>query len=117
MIILSWNLRGLNSGPIQKVVRDLVRTHSLDFLFLQETKLSVESMTSLSSKLWSRGDCQCIGAHGTAGGVACLWNPLRIHPLRWMSSKSSMSLIATSIETGETILLSNIYAPIDFLGK
>jgi hypothetical protein len=72
------------------------------------------SVYSLLSKLWGRGECQCIGAHDNAGGVAFLWNPLKIHHLWWMSSKSSIFAIASSVELGETILLSNIYAPIDF---
>lgn len=81
MIILSWNVRVLNSGPRQKVVWDLVRKHSPNVLFLQETKLSVDNMGGLVPKLWRRGQFQCICAQGNAGGVACLWNPLKIHPL------------------------------------
>lgn len=72
MIVLSWNVMGLNSGPRQKAVRELIRNHSPDVLFLQETKLSVESMMGLVSKLWRQGECQCIGAAGSSGGVACL---------------------------------------------
>lgn len=34
-----------------------------------------------------------------------------------MSCKYSISVVVTSLETRETILLSNIYAPIDFSGK
>lgn len=81
MIVLSWNVRGLNNGPRQKVVRDLIRNHSPDVLFLQETKLSMESMMGLVPKLWGRGECQCVGAAGSLGGVAYLWNPLRFHPV------------------------------------
>ena len=75
MIIISWNARGLNNVPRQNVVRELVRSHSPDVLFLQETKVSVECMMSIAPKLWKNGQCQCIGAQGSSGGVACLWNP------------------------------------------
>lgn len=34
-----------------------------------------------------------------------------------MSSKSSISVVVSSQELGETVLLSNIYMPNDFLGK
>jgi exonuclease III len=117
MIVLSWNVRGLNSGPRQKAVRELIRRQSPDVVFLQETKLSVENMQGLISKLWRNGDSQSIGAHGASGGLVCLWNPRRVQPLWWISSRSSMSMIATCLETGEVILFSNIYAPIDFQGK
>ncbi|XP_059068347.1 uncharacterized protein LOC131858890 [Cryptomeria japonica] len=82
-----------------------------------ETKLSVESMQGLKSRVWRSGECQCIGAHGASGGLACLWNPRKIQPLWWISSKSSLSMIASSLETGEVILFSNIYAPTDLQGK
>lgn len=67
MIIISWNVRGLNSSPRQKVVRELVRNHSPDVLFLQETKVSVECLMSMAPKLWRNGQCQCIGAQGSSG--------------------------------------------------
>ena len=81
MIVISWNVRGLNSGPRQKAIQELVKSHSPDVLFLQETKVSVECMMSIASKLWRNGLCQCIGAHGSSGGVACLWNPQKIQPM------------------------------------
>ena len=117
MIVLSWNVRGLNSGPRQKVVWELIRRQSLDVVFLQETKLSVENMQGLIPKLWRNGDSQSIGAHGASGGLVCLWNPRRIQPLWWISSRSSMSMIATCLETREVILFSNIYAPTNLHGK
>lgn len=55
MIILSWNLRGLNNGPRQKVVHEFVRRQGPDVLFLQETKLSMESMHGLKPRLWRSG--------------------------------------------------------------
>lgn len=117
MIVFSWNVRGLNSGSRQKVVRALIRSHSPDVLFLQETKLSVECMLGLVPKLWGSGECQCIGAHGSDGGVACIWNPRKVRPLWWMSFKSSLSMSASCFETGESILFSNLYGPIELQGK
>ena len=117
MIVISWNVRGLNSGPRQKVVQELVKSHSPDVLFLQETKVSVECMMSIASKLWRNGLCQCIGAHGSSGGVACLWNPRKIQPVSWISFKSSLSMVSLCMESGEYVLFSNIYAPIDLQGK
>ena len=81
MIVISWNVRGLNNGPRQKVVHELVRRQSPDVLCLQETKLSVESMQGLKPRLWRSGECQCIGALGASGGLAYLWNPIKIQPL------------------------------------
>ena len=117
MIIISWNARGLNSGPRQKAVRELVRSHSPDVLFLQETKVSVEGMMSIAPKLWKNGQCQCIAAQGSSGGVACLWNPRKIQPLWWISFRSSLSLVSLCHESGESVHFSNVYAPVEFQGK
>ena len=117
MIIISWNVRGLNSGPRQKSIQELVRNHSLDVLFLQEIKVSIECMMSMAPKLWRSGQGQCIGAKGSSGGVACLWNPRKIQPVSWISFKSSLSMVALCIESGESVLFSNVYAPNDFQGK
>ena len=68
MIVISWNVRGLNSGPRKKVVHELIRRQGLDVVFLQETKLSVESMQGVMPILWRSGECQCIGALGALGG-------------------------------------------------
>lgn len=117
MIVLSWNVRGLNNGPRQKAGRDLVRNHSPDVLFLQDTKLSIDNMLAMAPKLWKYGECQCVGALGASRGVACFWNPQKIFPLWWMSSRSSISLVTSWYETGECILLSNVYTHVEFLGK
>ena len=87
MIILSWNVRGLNSIPRQKAIHNLVVDHSPDVFCIQETKLSVESMVQQASSIWSRGQCQCVGATGSAGGLAIFWDPQKISPLGWMSSR------------------------------
>ena len=68
-------------------------------------------------RLWRSGECQCIGALGASGGLACLWNPQKIQPLWWISSRASMSMVATCLESGDIILLCNIYAPTDLQGK
>ena len=78
MIVISWNVRGLNIGPRQKVVHELIRRQGPNVVFLQETKLSVESMQGVMHRLWRSGECQCIGAHGAFRGLACLCNPQKI---------------------------------------
>ena len=70
MIILSWNVRGLNSIPKQKAIHELVVDHSPDILCIQETKLSVDSLFCSAPKIWFLGQCQCVGALGSFGGLA-----------------------------------------------
>lgn len=44
-------------------------------------------------------------------------SPPRIQPIWWVSSKSSLSGITSTLETGEYIFLTNIYVPTDLHGK
>lgn len=117
MIVLSWNVRGLNSIPRQKAIRDLIKSHSPEVVFIQETKLPIDRMHDTAAKIWPRCLCQCIGAQGCSGGLALLWDPRKLVPLWWVSSKSAISLVATCCVTGEILLFTNVYAPIDFIGK
>lgn len=43
--------------------------------------------------------------------------PKKISPIWWISSRSSISLVASCLDSGELILLSNVYALTNFLGK
>ena len=52
-----------------------------------------------------------MGAQASSGGLACLWNPKKVTPLWWISSRSSISFMASHFETGERCFFSNIYAP------
>ena len=73
MIILSWNVRGLNNIPRKKAIHNLVVDHNPYIFYIQETKLSVESMVRFSSSIWSWGQCQCVVAMGSVGGLAIFW--------------------------------------------
>jgi exonuclease III len=117
MIVLSWNVRGLNSIPRQKAVRRLIESQSPDVIFLQETKLSIEGLANCASRIWPLGSWQGVGALNCSGGVACFWDPRKVSPLWWISSRFSISLVASSFATGEMCLFSNIYAPTDYSGK
>ena len=44
MIILSWNVRGLNKIHRQKAIHNFVVDHNPDVFGIQETKLFVKSM-------------------------------------------------------------------------
>ncbi|XP_059064720.1 uncharacterized protein LOC131044660 [Cryptomeria japonica] len=101
----------------QKAVRRLIESQSPDVVFIQETKLSVDNLASCAPRIWPQGNWQGVGALNSAGGVACFWNPRRVSPLWWMSSRSSISLVASYFATGERCLLSNIYAPTNLASK
>ena len=113
MIILSWNVRGLNNTCRQNDIHDLIVIHSVDVFCVQETKVFVEVMHQLAPCIWYFGHCQSIVSQGNSRGLALFWDPHKISPLWWISSHYSISMVATALDSSETILVTNFYAPID----
>jgi exonuclease III len=107
----------LNNIPRKKVVQKLIESQLPDVVFIQETKLAVDGLANCTPHIWPQGNWQGVGARNSSGGVACFWNPRKFLPLWWISSRSSISLVASCLDTGERCLLSNIYAPTDISGK
>ena len=87
------------------------------FFCIQETKLFVEYMVQYASSIWSHGQCQCVGAIGSAGGLAIFWDPQKISPLGWVSSRLALSMVAFALDSGEVIMVTNVYAPVDLVGN
>ena len=56
MIVLSWNVRGLNSIPRQKVVQKLIESQLPDVVFIQETKLAVDGLANCAPHIWPQGN-------------------------------------------------------------
>lgn len=56
MIVLSWNVRGLNNIPRQKVVHRLIESQSPDVVFIQETKLTVDGLENCALRIWPQGN-------------------------------------------------------------
>lgn len=42
---------------------------------------------------------------------------MKTSPLGWVSSHSTLSIVASTLDSGEVIMITNVYAPIDFVGK
>ena len=70
MIILSWNVRGLNNTYRQKAIHDLISIHSPDVFCIQETKVSIEVMHQLTPCIWYAGHYQSIGSQGNSRVLA-----------------------------------------------
>ena len=110
-------MRGLNNTYRQKAIHDLIAIHSPDVFCIQETKVSIEVMHQLAPCIWYAGHCQSSGSQGNSGGLALFCDTRKISPLRWISSHYSISMVAIALDSGETILVTNVYAPIDIHGK
>lgn len=51
MNLLGWNCRGMGSPRAIRILKDLVKSHNPDFVFLSETLVNSDVMTEIADKL------------------------------------------------------------------
>ena len=76
MIILSWNIRGLDSSHKRREVRNMVRRFKCDILILCETKVELRSH-SLLRNIGGGGrlsQWEILPSHGVSGGILIGWD-------------------------------------------
>lgn len=72
MILLGWNCRGLGNTRTVRVLRDLLRSHKPDLLFLSETLVDSNKVEALASK-FGFSNFFSVGRQGRGGGLAVFW--------------------------------------------
>uniref|UniRef100_A0A803PRT5 CCHC-type domain-containing protein n=1 Tax=Cannabis sativa TaxID=3483 RepID=A0A803PRT5_CANSA len=72
MRCLAWNCRGLRQSTAERTLRGLIRDSNADFIFLSETKVSVETMVEVMNRLGFVNHW-CIPTNGLAGGFCIAW--------------------------------------------
>lgn len=72
MNLLSWNCQGLGNSRAVRVLRDILRSHQPNFLFLSETLSVGSKIAELSLKL-GFSNFFAVDKHGRGGGLAAMW--------------------------------------------
>ena len=85
MIVLSWNIRGLNSRGKQRYLQDRIRKEKPNIVVIQETKMESQQLETLINKLKIGYEVMALDAVATTGGLAILWNPEEIVFDHWFS--------------------------------
>lgn len=118
MNYLTLNIRGLGDSDKATWIRDLKRTHKLNFLCFQETKIGDIDARRISP-FWGRGplDFDLVNPTGRSGGLLNIWDPSLFTKI---SSASSRHFLLTSGKLkgiNSIIHILNIYAPQDLSAK
>lgn len=73
--LVSWNIRGLNSGDKRRFVKSLIFNWNADIVCLQESKLEGE-VKDMIKELWGGRWVKyaCLQASGTRGGILMIWD-------------------------------------------
>ncbi|XP_075521409.1 uncharacterized protein LOC142554629 [Primulina tabacum] len=72
MIVLSWNCRGLGNPKAVPVLRELIKTHTPDIIFLFETLVHAQKLEDKRIKIGYEG-CFAVNREGRSGGIGVLW--------------------------------------------
>ena len=111
MIISTWHVRGLGSAVKRRIVKSLVYSHKLDFLFIQESKLKVfdsRLISSIGGKWLSRG--VGVDAVGASGGLIILWNEEAFVVEDCITNRNCLIISGILQRSQKRLVLCNVYA-------
>jgi len=111
MKFTSWNIRGLGGRRKQRLLSNRMKQASLDVIFIQETKCSVQKIREMHSKWLNKFEFLEVKAENTAGGILTLWNPQNIDLIDAEASRDYLSAIFQPVGVKETYLVTNVYGP------
>ena len=72
MIVLSWNIRGLNSQGKQRYLKERVKKDKPSIMLIQETKMECQQLAETVKKLKLGYEVMALDAVATTGGLAIL---------------------------------------------
>lgn len=69
MKVLNWNARGLHAHNKRRILRDMITTHKIDIIAIQETKKESFTHRILKSISTKFDKWVWVEAHGRSGGI------------------------------------------------
>lgn len=111
LILLSWNVRGLNNLVAQRNIRNLVRETRANLVFLQESKCQSWSAEDLDKILDLKAfDCLAVNSTGLSGGLVTIWLKADLS-LSFKGSSSNWFWSEGLSSDGIKFNLINVYGP------
>ncbi|KAL0437568.1 UNVERIFIED_CONTAM: hypothetical protein Sradi_0464700 [Sesamum radiatum] len=71
MIVLSWNCQGIEATWTVRALREMIRSHNPDMVFLIETKCNSQRMDNIKRSI--NMDGLAVNSKSRGGGLALLW--------------------------------------------
>jgi len=84
---------------------------TLDIIFIQETKCSIQKLKKIHSKWMYRFEFLEVKEENTVGDIFTLWNPHRNSILDADASRNYLSVIFKPVRVVDTLLATNVYGP------
>lgn len=112
MKLLSLNIRGLRKQWKRKWVREIVKKEKVDFLAIQETKLS-DISTQLVRPVWDSDDFDFLDVNviDKTGGLLWLWNKSSFAMQQCVYGAGFALIQGKLLSTNKVIVFVNVYGP------
>lgn len=111
MKFISWNIRGLGSKRKQRMLSNIMKVATLDIIFIQETKCSIQKLKQIHSKWMDRFEFLEVKAENIVGGILTLWNPQKVSIIDAEASRNYLFVIVQPVGVVDTFLVTNVYGP------
>jgi exonuclease III len=113
VLLLNWNVRGLNALVRRSGMRDMVCAMKAFVACLQETKLQDidESMVSEILGPKFRNNYSCLPADDTSGGILIAASDDHFQLFSSSRSKYSLSMRIQALQDASEWTLTNVYVP------
>lgn len=111
MILLSWNVRGLNNSLAKRIVREFIGKYNFNILCIQETKVErwddrVKNMTwDANIHGWA-----CQNSRGLSGGLVTTWDKSHFRCLGFAQDKNWIWVLLESVQGKNRLNVVNVYA-------
>ena len=99
MTAIGWNCRGVGSSCTVRVLKEMIKSHKPDLLFLSETLAVSNKVEALALKL-GFVNCFSVDKQGRGGGLAMLWKHNVVCNV-FASSNNHIDLIVKERNGGE----------------
>jgi exonuclease III len=116
--VLCWNIRGINAPSKWTAIQSKARETKCDIICLQETKR--ENFNSSYLRNFCSPDLDSFEfcpSNGSSGGTIIIWKSSRFLGQVVFQNQYAMSVEFTSVFSGATWILTNIYAPCTTEGR
>ncbi|GMI79093.1 hypothetical protein HRI_001578600 [Hibiscus trionum] len=110
--VLTWNVRGCSRKQKRRALKNLIKKHRPDIMFIQETKVEALSVFEVK-RLWYNtvSDYVLSPTLGSVGGLLSIWNSDFIQVSEKFVSRRYIAIIGVCKNSGTVCGFLNVYGP------
>ena len=110
--VLCWNVRGINSDKKLLALRNAISSSGCSVICLQETKRATFDLAFVKLFCPKKFDkFEVVPSQGASGGLIVLWDSSVFTGCVFCSESFALGIQLTSVHTGKSWKIVNIYGP------